>query len=136
MWQWKKAIFELGMRHQCFAPSNPNALICSVLPIPFTTLWTVALQAPLSMGFLRQEYWGGLPCPLPGMFPTQGSNPCLLHLLHQQADSLPLVPTGNPQIQMKHQCVRKGAKGSAIPADLYLIRVIERDCCSVVSNSL
>ena len=33
------------------------------------TLWTVALQAPLSMGFFRQEYWSGLPCPPPGNLP-------------------------------------------------------------------
>ena len=32
----------------------------------FATLWTVAHQAPLSMGFPRQQYWSGLPCPLPG----------------------------------------------------------------------
>ena len=32
----------------------------------FATLWTVACQAPLSMGFSRQEYWSGLPCPPPG----------------------------------------------------------------------
>ena len=32
----------------------------------FETLWPVALQAPLSMGFPRQEYWRGLPCPPPG----------------------------------------------------------------------
>ena len=32
----------------------------------FVTPWTVALQAPLSMGISRQEYWSGLPCPLPG----------------------------------------------------------------------
>ena len=32
----------------------------------FTTLWTVAHQAPLSLGFSRQEYWGGLPCPPQG----------------------------------------------------------------------
>ena len=32
----------------------------------FVTLWTVARQAPLSMGFFRQEYWSGLPLPLPG----------------------------------------------------------------------
>ena len=87
------------MRHQCFAPSNPNALTRSVLPIPFMTPWTVACQAPLPTGFLRQGHWGGLPCPPPGMFPTQGSNPCLWHLLHWQADSLPLAPTGNLHIQ-------------------------------------
>ena len=46
------------------------------------TLWTVACLAPLSMGFSRQEYWSGLPCPPPGAFPDQGSNLCLLHHLH------------------------------------------------------
>ena len=45
----------------------------------FVTLWTVACQAPLSMGFSRQEYWNGL---LQGIFPTQGSNLHLLCLLH------------------------------------------------------
>ena len=43
---------------------------------------TVAHQAPLSMGFFRQEYWGGLPFPPPGDLPTQGSNLRLLRLLH------------------------------------------------------
>ena len=36
------------------------------------TLWTVARQAPLSMGFSRQEYWSGLPCPPPGDLPDPG----------------------------------------------------------------
>ena len=40
----------------------------------FATLWTVAYQAPPSMGFSKQEYWSGLPFPYPGIFPTQGSN--------------------------------------------------------------
>ena len=35
----------------------------------FVTLWTVAHQAPLSMGFFRQEYWSGLPFPSPGDLP-------------------------------------------------------------------
>ena len=48
----------------------------------FVTPWTVAHQALLSMGFSRQEYWSGLPCLLQGIFPTQGSNPGLLGLLH------------------------------------------------------
>ena len=43
----------------------------------FATLWTIARQGPLSMGFSRQEYWSGLPCPPLSMFPTQGWN---LHL--------------------------------------------------------
>ena len=37
----------------------------------FVTLWTIALQAPLSMGLSRQEYWSGLPCP-PGDLPDPG----------------------------------------------------------------
>ena len=51
------------------------------------TPWTIAYQAPLSMGFSRQEYWSGLPFPSPGSLSNQESNPCLLHW---QVDSLPL----------------------------------------------
>ena len=50
-------------------------------------LWTVAHQAPLSMGFSRQEYWGGFPCPPPGDLPNPGIEPGSPAL---QADSLPL----------------------------------------------
>ena len=39
------------------------------------TLWTVAHQAPLSMGFSRQEYWSGLPFPPPGDLPDPGIEP-------------------------------------------------------------
>ena len=38
----------------------------------FVTLWTIACQAPLSMGFSRQEYWRGLPCSLSGHLPHPG----------------------------------------------------------------
>jgi len=38
----------------------------------FLTSWTVAHQAPLSMGFSRQEYWDGLPFPSPGDLPESG----------------------------------------------------------------
>ena len=41
----------------------------------FETLWTVAYQAALSMGFPRQEYWSGLPCPPPGALPDPGIEP-------------------------------------------------------------
>ena len=44
----------------------------------FVTLWTVAYQAPLSMGFSRQEYWSGLPCPPPGDLPDPGMKPASL----------------------------------------------------------
>ena len=55
------------------------------------TLWTVACQALRSMGFSRQEYWNGLPCPPLGNLPTQGSNPYLLCLLLWQTGSLTLT---------------------------------------------
>ena len=48
----------------------------------FATLWTLADRAPLFMGFSRQGYWSGLPCPPPGDPPTQGMNQHLVHLLH------------------------------------------------------
>ena len=60
------------------------------------TLWTAAHQAPLPMGFSRQEYWGGYHFLLQGIFLVWGSNPSLLSLLHWQVGSLPLVPPGKP----------------------------------------
>ena len=44
----------------------------------FETPWTLARQAPLSMGFSRQEYWSGLPCPLPGDLLNPGIKPTSL----------------------------------------------------------
>ena len=61
----------------------------------YVTPWTVAHQAPLSMGFSRQEYWSGLPCPPPGDLPHPGIKPTSLCLLHWQAGSLP-SPLGSP----------------------------------------
>ena len=55
---------------------------CPTLAIP----WTVARQAPLSMGFSRQEYWSGLSFPSPGDLPYPGIEPWSPAL---QADDLP-----------------------------------------------
>ena len=44
----------------------------------FAALWIVACQAPLSMGFSRQEYWSVLPCPPPGDLPDPGIKPASL----------------------------------------------------------
>ena len=44
----------------------------------FATLWTVALQAPLSMGFFSQVHWSGMSCPPPGDLPYAGMKPTLL----------------------------------------------------------
>ena len=62
----------------------------------FVTPWTVVHQAPLSIGFSRQEYWSGFPCPPPRDLPNPGIDPVSLSLLHWWAGSLPLVPPGNP----------------------------------------
>ena len=58
----------------------------------FGTPWTVAYQAPPSMGFYRKEYWNGLPFLLQGIFLTQGLNlglsycsQILYHLSHQRS---------------------------------------------------
>ena len=63
----------------------------------FLTLVTprpVACQAPLSMGFSRQEYWSGLPCPSPEDLPDLGTEPRSPTL---EADSLLTEPIGKPQ---------------------------------------
>ena len=61
----------------------------SVVSNSFTTPWTVARQAPLSMEFARQEYWSGLPFPSPKVLPNLGIEPESPVL---QADSLPFEP--------------------------------------------
>ena len=57
----------------------------------FATLWTVAHQAPPSMGFPRQEYWNGLPFPSPGDLPGPRIEPGSTTL---QADTSPSEPPG------------------------------------------
>ena len=58
----------------------------------FVTLWTLSCHASLSMGFSRQEYWGGLPCPPPGDLPYPGIK--LTSLLYWHAGFLPLASPG------------------------------------------
>ena len=79
-----------GQRRWWSQPSEE--CLCSVRSNSWTP-WTAAHQAPLTLGICRQESWSGLPCPCLGIFPIQGSNP---HLLHRQADSLPLSHLWSP----------------------------------------
>ena len=71
----------------------------------FVAPWTVACQAPLPMGFSRQEYWSGLSCPPPEDLVTQGSNLHLLCLLHWQVGSLPLAPPAKPICMIISQAI-------------------------------
>ena len=70
----QKALFSLSLS------------LVTKLCLTLATPWTVACQAPLSMGFSRQEYWTGLPFPSPGDLPDPEIEPGSPAL---QADSLP-----------------------------------------------
>ena len=79
----------------CLRKSSVNIgydVLCSVMSDSVTP-WTIARQAPLSMGFPRQEYWSGLPFPSPGDIPDLGTEKASLAL---QADSLPLSYLESP----------------------------------------
>ena len=67
------------------------AVFCHSVVSDSATPWTTAHQAPLSMGFSRQEYWSGMPCPPPGDVPNPGIEPGSPAL---QADSLLSEPPG------------------------------------------
>ena len=66
----------------------------------FATPWTVAQQAPPSMGFSRQEYWSGLPFPSPGSLPNPGIEPRSPAL---QADALTSEPPGKPMAESEEE---------------------------------
>ena len=71
-------------------------LSCLVVSSSFATPWTAARQAPLSMGFFRQEYQSGLPGPPPRHLPNPGIEPTSPVSLSLQADHLPLSHWGSP----------------------------------------
>ena len=63
----------------------------------FAISWTVACQAPLSMGFSGQEYWSGLPCPPPGALPNPRMEPTSPFSPALQVDSFPTEPPVKPK---------------------------------------
>ena len=69
-------------------------MVCAVVSDSLWPPWTVACQALLSLGFLMQEYWSGLPFPPPGDLPSPGrEHPSP----HWQADTLVLMQLGSPK---------------------------------------
>ena len=66
------------------------------------TPWTGAHQAPLSMGFPRQEYWNVLPFPPPGDLLDSGIEPASPVTPALQADSFPAEPLGKPNANKNH----------------------------------
>ena len=65
-------MYSEGLKMNSFRMCCPQSLSHIQL---FVTPWTVAHQAPLSMGFPRQEYWSGLPFPTRGHLPDPGIEP-------------------------------------------------------------
>ena len=76
-----------------FSDSVPVKVLVAQSCPTLETPWTVAHQAPLSMGFSRQEYWSGLPFPSPEDLPHPGIEPGSPAL---QADTLAPKPPGKP----------------------------------------
>ena len=113
----------------------------------FDTPWTVAHQPPLSMEFFRQEYWSGLPCPSPGIFPTQESNPGLLycrqilyHLSHQGSPSeikmalKKLNSTNNPVIlKVDFSCTTQGIWASLVAHSVENLPAMQETCVQLLS---
>ena len=77
-------------------PLSPGCAVlgCAVISNSLPPPWTIARQVPLSIGFSRQEYWSGLPCPPPGDLPNPGIKPRSPAL---QGDSLLSEPPGRPK---------------------------------------
>ena len=86
----------LPIFHLLSYPSS-SACVCVLRHVLlFVTPPTIACQVSLSVKFSRQEYWSGCHLLLQGIFMTQGLNPDLLRLLHQQVGSLPPCHLGSP----------------------------------------
>ena len=77
-------LFQYGLSEDFFFFFFGGGIVAKSCPT-LVTPWTVACQAPLSMGFSRQAYWSGLPFPSPGDLPYPGIEPGSPAL---QADSL------------------------------------------------
>ena len=77
--------------------------MCSTAQSCLTLYDPVAHQAPLSMGFSRQEYWSGLPCPPPGELPNPGTEPTSPASPAVQVESLPTEPLGKPKDIIHHR---------------------------------
>ena len=90
-------IFITAVKSELFLENMVRVFVCDHLLSCvhlFVTPWTVACQAPLSMGFTRQDYWSGLPCPPPEDHPDPGIKPVSPALA---GAFLPLASPGKPR---------------------------------------
>ena len=79
------------------ARAHVRVQVCSVMSNS-VTIWTIAGQAPLSMKFSRQEYWSGLPSPLPGALPDPGIELTSLASPALAGGFFITVPPGKPSL--------------------------------------
>ena len=88
----------------------------------FATPWTVAHQAPLSMGFPRQEYWSGVPLPSPGDLPDPGIEPASLALA---GGFFATVPLGKPWYNLpgRKQCRGEVGRGQLVAEGLLVTQI-------------
>ena len=88
----------------------------------FATPWTVAHQAPLSMGFPRQEYWSGVPLPSPGDLPDPGLEPASLALV---GGFFATVPLGKPWYNLpgRKQCRGEVGRGQLVAEGLLVAQI-------------
>ena len=76
----------------------------------FVTLWSVACQAPLSMGFSRQEYWSGLPFSPPGDLPESGIKPAYLESSALAGRFFTTEPPGKPFKCQEDLCIENNLR--------------------------
>ena len=97
-------LFPTSLLLQTFSTSAcRHVVLCSsVVYSSFATLWPPACQAPLSMGFSRQEYWSGLPFLPPGDLSKPGVEPASLVSPALAGDSLPLSYLGSGLVSCLH----------------------------------
>ena len=106
--------------------SNTHLVVVQSLSLVwlFATPWTIAHQAPLSMGFSRQEYWSGLPCPSPGDLPDPGINPSSPALA---GGFFTAEPPGNPIYFSATSMILKSSKLQACSSWDRKVKVLKRE---------
>ena len=100
-----QAIYDIQRKRQNGSCTHAHSLSHVRL---FATPWTIARQAPLSMGFSRQEYWSGLPFPTPGDLPNSGieaaslESSALVYLVSNRSNSHDIILTQTSNVSMVH----------------------------------
>ena len=105
-----------GIEHTGCVYINTHICVPSLSHVPFfATPQTVAHQAPLSMGFSRQEYWSGVPFPTPGDLPDPGVEPKSLSFPALAGRFFTTEPPGKPSKYAYAAAAAKSPQSCATP---------------------